>query len=234
MRVLLAAAQADGEDISVPKQQWIQSKPTEGTMVEGLLATSKGKVYTVADGHIYKLQDDKTEWQHLSDISTLIDDSLIGYAMAEWDNTLYILPSNTLYASKDEGKTWNVVHQFPDEGNFPNELVLTEQSFYVIFYEDAFRSEDKGKTWKNMKDELPNEPSSVVVVQDTVFVLAGDIYRWNSGSWQRLAEFPVLQAKSCFSITATKDKLYAFAINAHFDPNEASEGERSWWVFRSN
>ncbi len=40
--VLLAAAQAEGEDVSVPKQQWIQSKPTAGTMVEGLLATSEG------------------------------------------------------------------------------------------------------------------------------------------------------------------------------------------------
>ena len=228
--VLLAAAETDGEDVSVPKQQWIQSKPIEGTMVEGLLATSKGEVYTVADGHIYKLQDDKTEWQHLSDISTLIDDSLIEYPMAEWDDTLYILPSNTLYASKDEGKTWNVVHQFPDEDNFPNELVLTEQSFYVIFYEDAFRSEDKGKTWKNMKDELPNEPSSVVVVQDTVFVLAGDIYRWNSGSWQRL-EFPI--PKGITSITATKDRLYAIAINYNFDPDKAAEGERGWWIFRS-
>ena len=46
-------------------------------------------------------------------------------------------------------------------------------------------------------------------------------------------QFPIPEAKSCFSITATKDKLYAFAINAHFDPDKAVKGERGWWIFRS-
>ena len=231
--VLFAAVQADGEDVSTPKQQWIQSASTAGTMVEGLLATSEGVLYTFIDGHIYRLQDDRAEWQHVSDISTLTNDWLIDFPMAEWDDTLYIVPSNKLLASKDDGKTWNIVYQWPKEYDTPNELLLTEQAFYIIFYKGAFRSEDKGKTWENMKDEFPNELRSFVVVQDTVFALAGNIYRWNAGSWQRLAGFPVPQAKSCFSITATKDKLYAFAINAHFDPNEAAEGERGWWIFRS-
>ena len=233
--VLLAAAQAEGEDISVPKQQWIQSKPIEGTMVEGLLATSKEVLYTLADGHLYKLQDDSTGWQHVSDVSSITDVPLVEIPMAKWDNTLYILPSNKLYASIDDGKMWNLVYQFPEKYNFPTQLLLTEQTFYIVFEhpDGAFRSEDKGKTWKDMSGEFPSEPNSIVTVQDTVFALAGNIYRWNSGSWQRLAEFPVPQAKSCFSITATKDKLYAFATNTHFDPGEAAEGERSWWIFRS-
>ncbi len=229
--VLLAAAQSEGEDVSVSKQQWIQSKHVEGTTVEGLLATSEGVLYTLARGHLYKLQDDREGWRHVSDISTLIDDTLIEVPMAKWDNTLYIVPSNNkLFASKDDGKTWNLVHQFPDKYEFP-ELLLTEQAFYIIFNEGAFRSEDKGKTWKNIKNELPSEPNSVVVVQDTVFVLAGGgLYRWNSGSWQRL-EHPI--PKSITSITATKDRLYVIAINHNFDPDKASEGERGWWIFRS-
>lgn len=231
--ILLAAAQTDGEDISAPKQQWIQSTSTEGSMVEGLLATSERVLYTFSGGHIYRLQDDSAEWQHVSDISTLTNDWLIDFPMAEWDDTLYIVPSNKLLASKDDGKTWNIVYQWPKEYDTPNELLLTEQAFYIVFYKGTFRSEDKGKTWKNMKDEFSGKPRSFAVVQDTVFALVGNIYRWNSGSWQRLAEFPVPQAKSCFSITATKDKLYAFTINSAFDPNKAAEGERGWWIFRS-
>ena len=232
--VLLAAAEAEVQDkVSQPKQQWIQSAPTVGTMVEGLLATSEGVLYAFSGGHIYRLQDDNAEWQHVSDISTLTNDWLIDFPMAEWDDTLYIAPSNKLLASKDDGKTWNIVYQWPKEYDTPNELLLTEQAFYIIFYQGAFRSEDKGKTWKNINDEFPNKPNYIVTAQDTVFVLTGNIYRWNSGSWQRLAEFPVPQAKSCFSITATKDKLYAFAINAHFDPGKAADGERGWWIFRS-
>ena len=58
-KVLLAAAQAEGEDdVSVSKQQWIQSAPLAGTMVEGLLATDEEELYTLADGHIYKWQDE--------------------------------------------------------------------------------------------------------------------------------------------------------------------------------
>jgi RNA polymerase sigma factor (sigma-70 family) len=228
--VLLANAQVEGEDVSVPKRQWIQSKPIEGTMVEGLLATSEGAFYTLARGHIYKLQDDYTGWRHISDISTLIDDTLIDIPMAEWDNTLYIVPSNKLYASNDDGKTWDLVHEFPEEYDFP-ELLLTKQAFYIIFDKGVFRSEDKGKTWKNMKEELSSEPNSVVVVQDTVFVLTNaGFYRWNSDSWQRL-EFPI--PKGITSITATKDRLYAIAINYNFDPDKAAEGERGWWIFRS-
>ena len=231
--VLLAAAQVDGEDVSVPKQQWVKSEPIEGTMVEGLFATAEGVLYTLARGHIYKLQDDSAGWRHISDVSTLIDDTLIDIPMAEWDNTLYILPSNKLYASKDDGKTWDLVQKFPKEYTSPKELMLMQHAFYIVFDRGgAFRSEDRGKTWKNMKDELPNEPDSIVVVQGKVFVSTGaELYRWNSGSWQRL-EFPIL--KTFTSITATKDRLYVTAVNYNFDPDKAAEGERGWWIFRSN
>ncbi len=234
--VLLAAAETDEDDkVSNPKQQWIQAKPTTGTMVEGLLATSEDVLYTLAQGHIYKLQDDSTGWQHVSDVSSITDVPLIEIPMAERNNTFYMVPSNKLYASIDDCRTWDLVHQFPDEYYSPTQLLLTEKTIYIIFEHPngAFRSEDKGKTWKDMSGEFPNEPDAIVTVQDTVFALAGNIYRWNSGGWQRLAEFPVPQAKSCYSITVTKDKLYAFTINAHFDPDNAAKGQRGWWIFRS-
>ncbi|MYF99233.1 sigma-70 family RNA polymerase sigma factor [Candidatus Poribacteria bacterium] len=236
--ILLAAAQENGEnEISVPKQQWIQSKPIDGTYVNSLLATSDGKLFTVTGGrtagHVYKFQDEKTGWQHLSDIHSFIDDSLLYYPMAKWDDTLYIVPSNTLYASKDDGKTWNLVHQFPDEYDYPYEILLTENAFYVIFDNSSFRSQDKGRTWKNMNDEFPQEPRSIVEVQDTVFALAGEkLYRWNKDKWKRI-EFPIPEARACFSLTTTKDRLYVAVMNPDIEPNKLSENQRSWWILRS-
>ena len=235
--VLLAAAQAEGEDdVSVSKQQWIQSAPLAGTMVEGLLATDEEELYTLADGHIYKWQDDSTGWQHVSDISSITDVPFVEIPMAKWDNTLYILPSHELYSSEDDGKTWDIIHEFPKKYNTPKELLLMQHAFYIVFEtHGAFRSEDKGKTWENINEEFPTKPYSIVSVQDTVFTAAGSkIYRWDSGSWQRLVEFPVPEASNLYSITATNNKLYAFVINHRYDPDKLSEElQRGWWIFRS-
>ena len=231
--VLLAAAQVEGEDLSVPKQKWFRSKPTTGTVVEGLLATSEGVFYALSGGHIYKLQNFRERWQHVSDISSITDDTLVKVPMAKWDNTLYIVPSNKLYASKDDGKTWDLIHQFPEEYNFPTQLLLTEQTFYITFYKGAFHSEDKGKTWRDMIDEFPGKPDSIVKVQNTVFAVAGNIYRKDSDRWKRL-EFPIPEATTWFSITATKDKLYVLAVNPQWTPDETLEvQQRGWWIFRS-
>ena len=68
-----------------------------------------------------------------------------------------------------------------------------------------------------------------------MFAAAGSkIYRWDSGSWQRLVEFPVPEASNLYSITATNNKLYAFVINHRYDPDKLSEElQRGWWIFRS-
>ena len=232
--VLLAEAQTEGEDVSVAKQQWVKSEPIRGSMVEGLLATSEGELYAYASGHIYKLQDDRTGWQYLSDISTLAGDWELEVPMAEWDNTLYILPSNKLLASKDDGKTWYIVHQLPEEYDSPRKLLLTEQAFYIIFDEGTFRSEDKGKTWKDISNEYPGKLQSLVTIQDKMFAITNSgLYRWNSDSWQRL-EFPVPEATDIITTAATKDRLYVMAEFTAFDPEAASKGlQRTWWIFRS-
>ena len=233
--VLLAAADVEAEnEVSVPKQSWHRSKPLKGSMVEGLLATSKRAVYSLSNGHLYKLKDFRLGWEHVSDISSITDVPLVEIPMAEWDNTLYMLPSNILYTSKDDGKTWDIAHEFPKEFNFPKELLLTKQAFYIIYeIHGAFRSKDKGQTWKNINDEFTSKPDTIVTVQDNVFANDGYIFRWTNESWQRLEEFPVPDAKICYSIAASNGKLYAFALNPQFDPDKASEGQRGWWIFRT-
>ena len=239
--IILAAAQAEGEDVTALKQQWIQSEPTIGSGVEGLFATSEGVLYTVHDAHIYKWQDDKTGWQQVSgDIRDYHDrltkvNELTEVPIAKWDNTLYIVLRNLFLASKDDGKTWKIVHSWARDYSNSNEFVLTEQAFWVIFYNAAFRSEDKGKTWKDVTDELPEGYISLVAIQNTVF--AGSytgLYRWNTGSWERI-EFPVPEAIVVTAAAGTKDRLYVKAsLGPDLDYEAAREGrQRTWWIFRS-
>ncbi|MYF98197.1 sigma-70 family RNA polymerase sigma factor [Candidatus Poribacteria bacterium] len=241
--VLLASAQVEGEDVSIPKQQWIQSGPVVGSVVENLFATDVGELYTVLDAHIYKWENDKTGWQQLSgDIrdyhDRLNETTLItNVPIAKWDNTLYIVLENLLLASKDDGKTWETVHSWIHEYSYPRELVFTEKALWVIFSKGAFRSEDKGKTWQKVDVELFKGYIFFRAIQNTVF--AGTytgLYRWNNGSWERI-ELPVPEALIVAKAAATKDRLYVMAGlgDDFYDEKAVRDGrQRTWWIFRSD
>ncbi len=238
--ILLASAQVDGEDVSVPKQQWIQSEPLIGSMIEGLFGNEQGEVYTVHKEHIYKWQDDRTGWQQVGgDIRDYHDqltdiDGLSIVPMADLDNTLYMVLENLFLASKDGGKTWKLVHSWTGSPGVPRELVLTEQTFWATFHRRAFRSEDKGKTWKDVTEEFPGS-MFFGAIQNTVF--AGTytgLYHWKTDKWVRI-ELPVLEAIVVSSGAATIDRLYVMAsLGPDLDYKAAEEGrQRTWWIFRS-
>ena len=241
--VLLAAVETEEDDkVSVPKPQWIQAEPIIGSAVEALFATEKGELYTVHDAHIYRWQDDRTGWQQISgDIRDYHDeltkiDGLNRVPIAELDNTLYIVLENLFLASRDDGKTWKIVHSWTDGARNPYELVLTRQTFWIRFYNSVYRSEDKGKTWKNVSDELPEGYVFFKKAQNMVFNGSyTGFYRWNTGSWERL-ELPVPEAILITSVAATKDRLYVMASLGFdfFDDKAVREGrQRTWWIFRS-
>ena len=236
--VLFAAAQADGEDISIPKQQWIQAEPLKGSDVGGLLVTDDGELYTITYEHIYKMESGGKRWQQITDIDAL-GTNYGGYALIEkWNDTLYMVVNNALLASKDDGKTWELVHALPvGYGLFAFDLELTKQAFYIIFSDyTAFRSENLGRTWKAMNVVgFPERPNAMVVFQDTLFAGTGNgLYRLKDNNWQRV-EFPV-PVGEILSIATTEGKIY---VAAKFNQNRTSsqkvrQGEaRGWWVFRS-
>ena len=229
--VLFAAAQTDGEDVSVPKQQWIQAEPAKGSDADGFLATIDGEFYAFADMQIYKLEADGNRWQHLFDFNPLVKVRPSNTPIAKWKNTLYIMLANELFASKDNGKTWDLVHTLPNV-LFPIDLILTDQAFYAAFANGIFRSEDTGKTWKSINDVLMRDILSIVSIQNTLFAgTINGLYRLSADSWQRV-EFPVSVALR--SVAATEEKLYVAAEMTDTDPRKVSRGlQRAWSIFRS-
>ena len=240
---VFAAAETEGEDFSVPKQQWTQAEPIIGSVVENLFATDDGELYTVLDAHIYKLKDDKTGWQQLSgdirDYHERLDETILitNVPIAKWDNTLYMVLSNLFMASKDDGKTWEIVHSWPPEYSASRNLVLTEKAFWVSLNRGVFRSEDKGKTWKEVDVALFKGAIFFKAIQNTVF--AGSytgLYRWNTGRWERV-ELPVAEALLVFKAASTKERLYVLAYLGYdfYDDKAVREGrQRTWWIFRSD
>ena len=226
--VLLAAAQAQGEDVSVSEQQWIQSEPISGDTVWRLLATPEEELYVLDPlARLYKLAADGKEWKRIFDGRLLKTSWSANPPIAKWKNTLYIVSSGELFASHNDGKTWNLVHSFPEVFG-PIDLVLTDQGFYVAFRDWIFRSEDKGKTWKAMDNRLGfiREIRSLVEIQGTLFAMTSHgLYRFKDDNWQRL-EFPVF-VRDIESVAVTEEKLYV-AVLFH-----GNVQKRRWGIFRS-
>ena len=242
--ILFAAAQADGADVSVPKQQWIQTEPIKGSPMMSMLATPEGELYVLGDQlSFYKLPvSDGKQWQHISDVKSLETSWTTRPPIAKWKDTLYMITYNDLYASTNDGKTWELVHSWP-EAYSPIELILTEQAFYVAFGSGILRSKDEGKTWHAITDEavnvgFPQRPNAVVAIQDTLFVGAGNgLYRFSADAdnWQRV-EFPG-HVGEIHSIATTEGKIYvaaSFSWDGQVEPDKVFRGlERGWWIFRS-
>lgn len=238
--VLFAAAQTDGEDVSVPKQQWIQSNAPSGSAVMTLFPTPEGEIYIVdGGGTINKLPVDGTEWRHVNDLRALTNSGWGGETpMAKWNNTLYIYVSNEkLFASTNGGETWTSVSN--RRGGGVVGFVIMDGVFYLAHAYTVFRSADAGKTWIPIVDGLAGEIRSVNTIHNTLFAATTTgFYRFDAGSWHRL-QFPVPEAERVGALTGTENTLYVKAgLNTDKLDGDAlrqlSRGQkRSWWIFRS-
>ena len=189
--VIFAAAQAEGEDVSVSKQEWIQSAPFAGSHAGSLFSTPEGDLYTYTFLNIYKLPADGETWQYITNIRDM-NASVYPFdaPIAKWKNTLYFMCAAELFASTDDGKTWHLLHLL-DKGTYRNpiELILTKQAFYMAFSNGVFRSVDNGRTWEKISDERLGMIDALVGIQNTLFAQTNNgLYRHSDDGWT----FPTL------------------------------------------
>ena len=236
--VLFAAAEAQGENVTVPKQQWIQSEPIKGTAAESLHITQEGDLYILDwDFGLHKLSADGKEWQHIIELTSFVNEFYPTTRITKWNNTLYILPSKQLFASKDDGKTWNSV-QVSQVECAPVNMIGTENTLYVALSNCIYHTKDNGKTWQEVHDGLRgNAIHFLVKLKDTLFAGTDNgLYRLGINNWERI-EFPESSIGGVFSVTATEDKLYV-AAEFNWEMAEKSNHrvkptDRGWWIFRS-
>ena len=235
--VSVAAAQDDGVDVSKRKQQWISETSINGSPVYNLLATPEGEIYALGEElYFYKLSADGREWQLLCDLSALPTTWATNVPMTKWKNTLYILPSNQLFASENDGKKWDLLHTW-EEHYGPNEVIGTEQALYVAFSNEIFRTEDDGKTWKEMNDGLNGRLITLIEFQNILFAGTDDgLYRLNGDSWERL-NLPDPVLVNIRSLAAAEEKLYVAtecSLEAMVRPGFVGTGlEVTWRIYRS-
>ena len=227
--------------------EWIQmNEPGVSVPVGTLAKTSDQGLYVVTGyEHIYKLPAGENEWQ-LVNTDFLRQETTGDIPIAEHDGTLYIIPSDTLFASTDAGKTWHAIGPCPN--GRVRELLITEGTFYVTLNKGIFRSDDAGKSWKNMNDGLDSRfttKSGIYTLQlsgGTLFAGTSlGIYRFKRDTWEHL-QLPVDAPVVVRSLAVSGDSIYvAVAVNIMEGPGTMDENyhnlcdmrKDSWWVFRS-
>ena len=222
--VLFAAAQADGDDVSIPKQQWVQGNAPSGPSLRTLFRTSKGEIYIVdGGGGIYRSSTNATGWRYVNALSSLTDSWDDRVLMADWNDTLYIVVSNALFASTDGGETWFSVGPCPE--NDPGRLVIIDGVFYLSF-DTIYRSIDAGKTWIAVGDGLTGEIQYLEVSQNTLFAkTTTGVHRLDAQkTWvvvndeliDAMDEIDTLYARqgTLFATTTTRPRLYRLDVDS--------------------
>ena len=235
------------DDLMEDVMKWIQmNEPGAAAPVGTLTKTSEGSLYAVMGyENIYKLPANENEWQ-LVNTDFLRQETAGDIPIAEHDGTLYIIPSDELFASTDNGKTWNAIGPCP-QGHV-RELLITEDAFYVTLNEGIFRSDDAGNSWKNMNDGLDSrftKKSGIYTLQlsgDTLFAGTSlGVYRLNAETWEHV-QLPVDNTVVVRSLVVSEGAIYvAVEVNVMEGAGTPSENyhnlcdmrKESWWVFRS-
>jgi len=239
-------AQASG-DIMEDVMNWIQmNEPGVAASVGTLTKTSDKSLYAVIGyENIYKLPVSENEWYPVN--SDVLHQKAAGdIPMAYHDSTLYIIPSDTLFASTDGGKTWDAIGSCPN--GHVRELLVTEDAFYVTLNKGIFQSDDAGHSWKNMNDGLDSRftaESGIYTLQwsgGSLFAgTALGIYRFKTGIWEHL-RLPVDNTVVARSLAVSEGNIYvAGEVNIMEGDGTLYENyhkfcdmsQESWWVFRS-
>ena len=234
-------------DLMEDVMNWIQmNEPGTRHVVNTLSVTSDKTLYAViGDESIYKLPIGEETWRSVNS-DFLRQDTHGSIPIAEHDGTLYMIPSDELFASTDAGTTWHSVGPCPK--GYTRELIITEGTFYLCLDIGIFRSDDAGNSWTAMTDGLHNRLTahagirSLRMHQSTLFAGTNrGIYRLNAGTWEHL-QLPVDDIVSVDSFVVSEEHIYAAALvnilEGEGTPQENFmplwRGEKlSWWVFRS-
>jgi len=210
--VLASDTQEDSAKFST--SQWTQTNGPYGGTVRDVFVTSESVLYAAAPMGIYRLAPDANTWTR---INTSISSGRFRMPMAEYADTLYIVSTKKIFASTNNGETWQVLCSRPD-GHAVGLIVMNETDkhnsqprpvmYLALQTKGVFRSIDAGLQWNLLENGLADETVyAVASVGNTVFAGTNKgLYRLNSDIWERLSVHPSQHA--ILSLTVFKNNLY--------------------------
>ena len=192
---------------------WTQMPGPQGGFIFDIFATSQKTLYARSSIGIYRLTADAAVWTPVS-VDTSIEQ--LQMPMAEHANTLYMVSTDEVLASTDDGETWNALGPRPE--GYPIDLVVIDAAagrgaretvtIYLALPDSTiFRSTDAGKRWTLVNNGLADRRIyNLAAIGDTVFAGTDKgLYRLNSDIWEQL---PIDTSQTIHALVVFEDNLY--------------------------
>ena len=184
----------EGDSLIPSTPRHIRAIGPQGGPVFDIYETSRGTLYAATQTGIHRLAMNAITWTL---VNTNIPTPGNQMSMAEHGGTLYIVSTDEIFASDNDGKTWNIFCPRP-EGH-PVGLIITEAAqstdsqtgitMYLAFRDKGiFRSTDAGKQWEPFNKGLTNKRIyKVTTIGNIIFTGTNDgLYRLNAGVWEQV------------------------------------------------
>ena len=203
------ASNAEDELVRFSESRWMPTSGPGGGSVFDVFATSGGTVFAFSQTGPYRLASNATAWVPVAiDVPT----GVLRVPMTEHDGVLYLVSNDTVFASTDDGETWNAFCTRP-EGSAVGFIMINKAekagiTMYIALEDNGiFRSTDTGEQWVCLSDGLMDRTiSRVAGIGETVFAATNSgLYRLNAGVWERL---PVDVPGSIYALVVSEDNLY--------------------------
>ena len=188
---------------------WTQTPGPQGGPVFDIFATSEGVLFAFSSTGTYRLAANTAVWVPVAvDVLT----EVLQVPMAERAGMLYLVSNDAVFASTDDGETWNAFCSRPE--GYATGLVITGTSqqadrtmYLALENKGVFRSTNAGKQWGLLNDGLMGRTiSRIAAIGDTVFAGTDNgLYRLDAGVWKRL--FADVSG-SIYSLVVSEDSLY--------------------------
>ena len=208
---LRSNAQEDRRKFSTA--QWTPSNTPPGGHVRDVFATPEGTVYAVSSTGMYRLPAEATQWTRIN-VSVPIGESEV--PMVENRGVLYVVSADEIFASMDNGQTWDVFCPRP-KGDSIGLIIMDEARernskpdmtmYLALKDEGVFQSTDGGTQWIPFNDGLTGERISVAAAVEKILFVGTNrgIYRLVSDIWRKL---PIGRSNAVYSLAVSEKNLY--------------------------
>lgn len=159
------------------------------------------------------------------------------YSLAVLNGNLFALEidfqnNHNLYCSTDNGQSWSLISQIPDE---INDLAAWGNSIFLGTTHGIFQSNDYGKSWESLNTGLPLFGGYRYIDCDKIIVeaklytfywLNSSVYSFNGNSWNLVLKDPnVTKPIYIEAFTALDKQIFIGVMDGVF---QSSDGGINW------